>query len=59
MTKKEIKETIARKADAAWKELLRVTEFYGASSNEANNARAEWYALDTLYEELFGDKTNK
>lgn len=59
MTKKEIKETIARKTEEAWKELCRVSDYYGAVSHEASNARAEWYALDTLYEELFGDKTNK
>ena len=54
----EIKETIVRKTEEAWKELLRVTDFYGAGSAEASNARAEWYTLDTLYIELFGDKTN-
>lgn len=59
MTKKEMKENIARRAEEVWKELLTVTDFYGAGSTEASNARAAWYALDTLYEELFGDKTNK
>ncbi len=59
MTKKEMKETIARRTEEAWQELCDVTDYFGAGSVEAAKERAVWYALDTLYEELFGDKTNK
>lgn len=59
MTKKEIKETIARRTEEAWQELCNVTDFFGAGSVEAANVRGAWYALEKLYSELFEDETNK
>lgn len=56
MTKEEIKETIARRTEEAWQELCGVTDFFGAGSLEATNVRGAWYALNKLYEELYGDE---